>query len=130
MGSVWGHGSYVAPDWTADWLHRESLFVLDTWSRAEHGLGWDDLDEERRAGLSSRLGHRMRHAGYDPATGTLTIEPVRAAAFEANASHYVDVFTNGRDVYAIPANTLDDPAKARAMSAFFFWSAWSAAKLC
>jgi len=23
-GSVWGHGSYVAPDWTADWLHRES----------------------------------------------------------------------------------------------------------
>src|SRR5262245_28264296 len=23
VGSVWGHGSYVAPDWTADWLHRE-----------------------------------------------------------------------------------------------------------
>jgi nitric oxide reductase subunit B len=22
VGSVWGHGSYVAPDWTADWLHR------------------------------------------------------------------------------------------------------------
>src|SRR5690606_7439399 len=21
VGSVWGHGSYVAPDWTADWLH-------------------------------------------------------------------------------------------------------------
>ena len=19
MGSIWGHGSYVAPDWTADW---------------------------------------------------------------------------------------------------------------
>lgn len=24
VGSVWGHGSYVAPDWTADWLHREA----------------------------------------------------------------------------------------------------------
>jgi len=23
LGSVWGHGSYVAPDWTADGLHRE-----------------------------------------------------------------------------------------------------------
>src|SRR5690349_17822453 len=22
LGSVWGHGSYVAPDWSADWLHR------------------------------------------------------------------------------------------------------------
>ncbi len=22
LGTVWGHGSYVAPDWSADWLHR------------------------------------------------------------------------------------------------------------
>ena len=29
VGSIWGHGSYVAPDWTADYLHRESLFILD-----------------------------------------------------------------------------------------------------
>jgi nitric oxide reductase subunit B len=126
MGSVWGHGSYVAPDWTADWLHNEALFVLDTWSRAEHGRPWDDLDEERRAALSRRLADRMKSSGYDPATGTLTIDPVRAAAFDANARHYADVFTNGRDVYAIPKNTLDDPAKARAMSAFFFWGAWAA----
>jgi len=35
MGSIWGHGAYVAPDWTADWLHREATFVLDTWARAE-----------------------------------------------------------------------------------------------
>ena len=34
LGSVWGHGSYVAPDWSADWLHRESMFVLDEWARA------------------------------------------------------------------------------------------------
>ena len=25
QGSIWGHGSYVAPDWSADWLHREAL---------------------------------------------------------------------------------------------------------
>ena len=29
IGSIWGHGSYVAPDWTADWLYREAAFVLD-----------------------------------------------------------------------------------------------------
>jgi nitric oxide reductase subunit B len=22
LGTVWGHGSYVAPDWSADWLER------------------------------------------------------------------------------------------------------------
>ena len=28
-GSIWGHGSYVAPDWTADYLHREAVFILN-----------------------------------------------------------------------------------------------------
>src|SRR4030042_390665 len=37
MGSVWGHGSYVAPDWSADWLHRECEFILDVWSQEEAG---------------------------------------------------------------------------------------------
>ena len=126
MGSIWGHGSYVAPDWTADWLHREALFILDRWSVAEHGRSWDTLDEERRAGLQQRLGALMKQGGFDPATRTITVDPVRAAAFEANAAHYAGVFADGRDVYAIPAHTLEDPAKARALSAFFFWSAWAA----
>ncbi len=25
MGSIWGHGAYQAPDWSADWLHREAV---------------------------------------------------------------------------------------------------------
>jgi len=27
VGTVWGHGAYVAPDWSADWLHRESVWL-------------------------------------------------------------------------------------------------------
>ena len=29
LGSVWGHGAYLAPDWTADFLHREALAILN-----------------------------------------------------------------------------------------------------
>ncbi len=28
LGSIWGHGGYLAPDWSADWLHREALALL------------------------------------------------------------------------------------------------------
>ena len=34
LGSIWGHGGYVAPDWSADWLHREAVALLDGWSQA------------------------------------------------------------------------------------------------
>src|SRR5215471_12205972 len=43
VGSIWGHGSYVAPDWTADWLHRKCELILDDWARSEHSRPYADL---------------------------------------------------------------------------------------
>jgi nitric oxide reductase subunit B len=37
VGTIWGHGSYVAPDWSADWLHRECVFILDRWAKQAGG---------------------------------------------------------------------------------------------
>ncbi|HSF42961.1 MAG TPA: nitric-oxide reductase large subunit, partial [Thermoanaerobaculia bacterium] len=126
-GSIWGHGSYVAPDWTADWLHREAVFILEDWARAEAGAPYERIPAERQAALRERLERMMRANTYDPATGTITVAPVRARAFEANLAHYTDVFSKGREDYALPAGTLTDPVKLRQLSGFFFWSSWAAA---
>lgn len=126
VGSVWGHGSYVAPDWTADWLHREAVFILNRWSESDYGKSYDALPAEVQATLTARLQAIMRKNTFDPATGVLTIDPVRAAAFAANAEHYADVFTRGRPEYAIQPGAQSDPARLKAMSAFFFWSSWAA----
>jgi nitric oxide reductase subunit B len=76
--------------------------------------------------LERRLQDSIRKNTYDPATGDITVDPARARAFEANAEHYADVFSNGRSDYAIPRGALTDPVKLRAMSAFFFWTSWAA----
>src|SRR5689334_11604024 len=81
VGSVWGHGSYVAPDWTADWLHREASFVLDQWAGSEHGKLYAQLAAEDQAKLRGRLEEMYRRNGYDARTGTIRIDAVRAQAF-------------------------------------------------
>ncbi len=126
VGSVWGHGSYVAPDWTADWLHRESMFLLDRWAESEGHASYHAAPTAVQAALRDRLAGEMRTNTYDERSRTLTVSRDRADAFEANVAHYTDVFARGRDAYAIPAGALTDRARAREMASFFFWSSWAA----
>jgi nitric oxide reductase subunit B len=129
VGSVWGHGSYVAPDWTADWLHREATFILDEWAQREHGAVYGALPATEQGALRARLTALIRKNTFDESTRTLVLEPVRAQAYRANVAHFSDVFSNGREEYAIPAGAQADPAKLEALSAFFFWTSWAAATL-
>ncbi|MBI2824220.1 MAG: nitric-oxide reductase large subunit [Planctomycetia bacterium] len=126
LGSIWGHGSYVAPDWTADWLHRECVFILDAWAQEGLQRPYDRLAQEQQMQLQGRLQSLMRANRYDPATNAITIDPLRARAFEANVLHYAEIFSQGHEAYAIPEGAMTDPEKLRALAAFFFWTAWAA----
>jgi nitric oxide reductase subunit B len=126
VGSVWGHGSYVAPDWTADWLHRELMFVLNEWAHREAGVDYDKLGVEAQARLRGRLQKAFRTNTYDASTGTIRVDDERARAFEANLAYYSSVFGQGRREYAIPAGAVTDPQRLRELAAFFWWSAWAA----
>ena len=126
VGSVWGHGSYVAPDWTADWLHREAVFILDRWAHDDFGTDYEKLNAERQAQLSGRLTTLMRANTYDPATQKVTVDPLRAEAFQSNLAHYSDIFSNGKTDYAIPAGAVTDEKRLHQLASFFFWSSWAA----
>ncbi|MGH7784055.1 MAG: cbb3-type cytochrome c oxidase subunit I, partial [Candidatus Binatia bacterium] len=127
VGSIWGHGSYVAPDWTADYLHREALFVLNEWSGGQYGRDGSSLSGVQKAVLLERLQVLMRTNTYDQTTGRITLDPVRGRAFEDNLKHYSEVFTNGNKDYAIQRDAQSDPVKLRQLNAFFFWTSWASA---
>ena len=83
IGSIWGHRAYVAPDWTADWLHREGgVGILQLKSQALGAPSFESLSSDQQAVLKARLIQEERTNTYDPATGTITISPERAAVFQ------------------------------------------------
>ena len=126
VGTVWGHGSYIAPDWSADWLHRECVFILDKWSREAGALNYESLDAEHKGALEARLQALLRTNTFNPVTNRIVVDPVRAEAFDSLSSYYADVFSRGRNEYAIQPGAMSDPAKLRQMSSFFWWTAWAA----
>jgi len=126
IGTIWGHGAYVAPDWSADYLHRQSEIVLNRWATQAGHSSYPSLPAKARAALQGRLTELTRRNTYDAASDTIVLDSDRAAAFEELAGYYADVYGKGRDEYAIPAGALSDPAKQRQMATFFWWTAWAA----
>src|SRR5262245_44689581 len=65
VGSIWGHGSYVAPDWTAEYLHTESLHILNNWAQRDFSAPYDKTTSEQQAMLRQRLQDMVRRNNYD-----------------------------------------------------------------
>jgi nitric oxide reductase subunit B len=131
LGSVWGHGAYVAPDWSADWLHRELVAMLDLMAVDAHGRGYESLTAPEQAALREVLRIDVRTNGYDPESGDLTIPVVRAEAAGHVAKHYEALFGDDpslddlREDYAMRKPTVEDPARRASLQAFFFWTSWA-----
>lgn len=133
QGSIWGHGGYLAPDWSADWLHRESQALLAELGKGEGmapGLP-PEIQLEINGGLLRR---EMRRNTYDPATGVITVSEARARAIASVAEHYSRLYQASDDEakqlrldYAFPRDAILSADEARAISAFYFWTSWSSA---
>jgi nitric oxide reductase subunit B len=133
LGTVWGHGSYVAPDWSADWLHREAVALRERIAERQYGGAYDALPAAVQAAVDADVKREMRANTYDARTRTVTVSPVRAAAIREVAQHYDALFGDAtaldqlREQYAMNDDVLPRAEDRHALTAFFFWSAWSTA---
>jgi len=131
VGTIWGHGAYVAPDWTADWLHREAVFILDKLSEKEYAKTFAELTEEQQATMKIRLQNDVRKNTYDSSTGIITISQNRIEAIAYLSKYYEGLFMDDpkfetlRHNYAIPKMSIKDPERMHKMNAFFFWATWA-----
>ncbi|NRA53868.1 MAG: nitric-oxide reductase large subunit [Gammaproteobacteria bacterium] len=132
LGSIWGHGSYVAPDWTADWIHREALAWLELASLDQFNQSFKDLTKPQQAGLEQALIGEIKPNNYQPASESIVISPRRAQAIAAVTQHYQSLFSADpatkqmRIDYAMKDNTLVSAERRENFSAFVFWTAWAA----
>ena len=129
VGSIWGHGAYIAPDWNADYLHRETEMLLDLFAQKD-GKTYKDLPEDEQAKYLVQLRKELRTNTSDAASGVITFSPERAQVARALADYYTKLFMDDpsmdhvRKSYAIPKGAIKDPARMAQMNAFFTWTTW------
>lgn len=111
-GSIYGHGAYLGPDFTADYLHRSALAMRESYG--------DGAEAERR------VQQELQANRYDPATGTLTWTSGQIEAFEALQKHYAkEVLNRPHSGAGIGPNAVASPDETRQITAFIAWTAWT-----
>jgi len=131
LGSIWGHGAYQAPDWTADWLHRELTAWLELAAEHAYGKAYNETSDDQQALLRHQL--KREYRGNRVVDGTLVLSDRRVQAIAQTASYYDALFGGdpalhaSRVSFAMKEVTLPDPARRQQMTRFFFWTAWAAA---
>jgi nitric oxide reductase subunit B len=114
-GSVLGHGAYLGPDYTADYLRRAADDVADRWRAS--GVG-DPRD---------RVVAEFRTNRYNPDTKTLVFTDRQARAFEDIQRHYAAYFGANSTKYGLRPNMITDESEIRDLTAFFAWTGWASA---
>ncbi len=117
IGSIWGHGAYLAPDWTAKALHRWAELTLA-------GLRAQGLSEAEARARTRTL---FQANTYDPATGTLALDPVQASAYARTRFELARTVVEGDKDASIPARWIPTLAEGERVADFFLWTAWTAA---
>ena len=116
-GSIFGHGAYLGPDFTADYLHRAAEMAMAYY-------GGPASDAARQQTMTDFKTNR-----YDAATGVLTFSAAEADAFRKLTDYYAGFFGTPTTQFGLRPNAITDPEKIRQLTAFFCWSAWAASAL-
>ena len=116
-GSIFGHGAYLGPDFTADYLHRAAEMAVDYY-------GGTSSDAARQRTIDDFKTNR-----YDRATGVLIYSAAQTDAFQKLTAYYAGFFGTPTTKFGMRPNAITDPEKIRQLTAFFSWSAWAASAL-
>lgn len=112
-GSIFGHGAYLGPDFTADYLHRAALSSIDFY-------GGSNSD---RAKIQTIIDFKTNR--YDDKSGTLIFTDAQSYGFNNLRSYYGEFFGEAKSEHGLRPNAITDPEQIRQLTAFFAWSAWA-----
>ena len=126
-GTVWGHGAYLGPDFSAQYLHTLSedtqRFIA---SQQFHWTG-GNLTPLQRDTLMAAVGLQLKANRYNPLTETLQYTEPETRSFQNQIHEWTSYFSDPAQNRGLSVGFVNHPAELRSLIAFFAWSAWASA---
>jgi len=124
-GTLWGHGAYLGPDYSAEYLHRLAEIGRDTLAQARYGKAFGELSTAQSLEIGEALKGELRQNRYDKGTDTLLFTDAEAAAFQTQIGEWKAYFSGATPAPGLPSKFIRDEGELRHLTAYFAWASWA-----
>ena len=124
-GTIWGHGAYLGPDFSAEYLHTLAVDTEEFLARQQYRRGVRELTDEERSALRGRLQEILKENRYDPKTDTLLFTAPEEESYRRQIVKWTDYFADPVVNRGLLYAHIQDPQEIGNLTAFFAWTAWA-----
>jgi nitric oxide reductase subunit B len=124
-GTIWGHGAYLGPDFSAAYLHDLTLDAGEMIARRDFHGGLAGLTPIEKETVDAEVRHLLKKNRYSPETRTLIYTPEEIASFNGQIAKWTAYFSNPSINGGLMVGQIKNPVQIRQLTAFFAWAAWA-----
>ncbi len=124
-GTLWGHGAYLGPDFTAEYLHRLADIGRDVLARARYGKTFKDLTRGEALEVGEVLKGELKQNRYDRDTHSLIFTDVETASFQVQSKEWGSYFAGLKPAPGLFSGYIHDEGELRRLTAYFAWATWA-----
>ncbi|MGK2859097.1 MAG: nitric-oxide reductase large subunit [Thermoanaerobaculia bacterium] len=124
-GSLWGHGAYLGPDYSAEYLHRLAEINQDTIAITEYGKPLSGLTTHEKSAVLAASAAALKENRYDASTKTLVFTAGEIESLKIQTAEWNTYFTKKDAAPGLPENYIKNPEETRVLAHYFAWAAWA-----
>ena len=126
-GTIWGHGAYLGPDFSAEYLHTLAIDASIHLAKQYYHRNLSDLTSAERAAVSAEIQQLLKQNRYDPQTQTLIFTLPEAVSYQNQIRKWKEYFAQPLLNRGLLINHVKDSKELQQLTAFFAWTAWASA---
>ena len=124
-GSIWGHGAYLGPDYSAEALHRIGEDTATIIAQQQYQQPLSVLAPGQLAAVYAQTAVELKTNRYDAASATLRLTVPETSAYRKQIAYWTDYFLNPERNGGLKRGLISDPTELRQFTAFITWTAWA-----
>jgi nitric oxide reductase subunit B len=126
-GTIWGHGAYLGPDFSAEYLHTLAIDASAHLSRQYYQRELTNLTSTERAAISGEIQQLLKLNRYNRQTRELIFTSPEVTSYRIQIGKWTEYFSQPLLSRGLLKTHIKDPKELQQLTAFFAWTAWASA---